>query len=167
MVKIQIRLRDNRVMNAELDEVSAPITVANFLKLIDEDFFTGLIFHRVIKNFMIQGGGMTVNLEEKNTGLKPIKGEFRSNGCKTNKISHQPGVLSMARTNVKDSATSQFFICVADDAFLDGEYAAFGKLSDEESLKVAMDISKVKTCSVGYYDDVPYEPIIIDHIVRL
>lgn len=163
-MKIQIQLNDGRVMNANLDETAAPITVANFSKLIDENFFVGTVFHRVIKGFMIQGGGFNESLEEKKTSS--IKGEFKSNGY-NNPIKHVMGALSMARTQVKDSASSQFFICVGDTAFLDGEYATFGNLSDEESIQVAVDISKVKTVSVGYYDDVPYKSIVIKKIVKL
>ena len=164
MTNIQIKLIDGRVMNAALDEDNAPITVANFLKLIDNGFYNGLIFHRVIPNFMIQGGGMDPSLCPKDA--KSIKGEFRANGV-NNPIEHKVGTLSMARTNVMDSASSQFFICVEDCSFLDGQYAAFGELTDEESIKVAIDISKVKTVRVGYYDDVPYESIVIQSIVRI
>ncbi|MDE6614020.1 MAG: peptidylprolyl isomerase, partial [Clostridia bacterium] len=119
--------------------------------------------HRVIPNFMIQGGGMDPSLCPKDA--KSIKGEFRANGVH-NPIQHNVGTLSMARTNVMDSASSQFFICVEDCPFLDGQYAAFGQLTDEESIKVAIDISQVKTVRVGYYDDVPYDPIIIQTIIR-
>ncbi len=164
MNKIQIKLIDGRVMNAVLDEESAPITVANFLKLIDGGFFNGLIFHRVIPKFMIQGGGMDASLSPKDA--KSIKGEFRANGV-NNPIKHKVGTLSMARTNVPDSASSQFFICVEDCSFLDGQYAAFGELCDEESVKVAVDISNVKTVRVGYYDDVPYDPVVIQSIQRI
>lgn len=163
-MKIRIILNDGRVMNAELDAQAAPITVANFAALIEKDFFAGLIFHRVIPGFMIQGGGMDQGLNPKNA--KTIKGEFASNGVQ-NPLKHTLGTLSMARTNVPDSASSQFFICVADTPFLDGQYAAFGKLSDEESIAVAKDISEVKTVSMGWYDDVPYEPIVIKTIVKV
>ncbi len=164
MTKVKINLIDGRSMTAELDEQAAPITVANFLKLVDSGFYNGLIFHRVIPDFMIQGGGMDASLCPKET--KSIKGEFKSNGV-NNPISHKLGVLSMARTNVPDSASSQFFICVADCAFLDGQYAAFGRLVDEESMQTAIDISKVKRVRVGYYDDVPYESIVIESVVRV
>ena len=163
MTNIKIKLMDGREMNATLDEEKAPITVENFLKLIDCGFFNGLIFHRVIPNFMIQGGGMDPSLCPKDA--KTIKGEFTANGV-NNPITHKGGTISMARTNVPDSASSQFFICVADCDYLDGQYAAFGQLSDEESIKVAVEISKVKTVSVGYYNDVPYAPIVIQSIVR-
>lgn len=163
-MKIVIKLKDGRKMNATLDESAAPVTVANFAKLVDEKFFDGLIFHRVIPGFMIQGGGMDAKMKEKRAAS--IKGEFASNGVK-NPISHVPGVLSMARTMVKDSASSQFFICVADCTFLDGEYAAFGRLDDKESLDVAVSLSTVRTRRYGYFDDVPLEPVIIDTIEKI
>ncbi len=126
MVKIEVE--GFGTMTFELYPEEAPITVENFLKYVNDGFYDGLTFHRIYKGFMIQGGDPT------GTGmgdgkLGKIKGEFRSNGV-DNKISHERGVISMARTNVKDSATSQFFICHADATFLDGDYAAFGKLTD-------------------------------------
>ena len=163
--KIEIRLTDGRVMRAELYEKEAPITCKNFLELVDKGFYTGLIFHRVIPSFMIQGGGMYQTLEEKE-GPKPIKGEFKQNGV-NNPIKHTLGVLSMARTMDTNSATSQFFICVDDTPHLDGAYAAFGKLIDEESEKVAIDISKVKTVNFRWYQDVPLTPIVIESIKRI
>ncbi len=103
----------------------APITVKNFQKLVGEDFYDGLIFHRVISGFMIQGGA------PKGTGTggssETIKGEFSSNGVENN-LKHTRGVLSMARSNEPDSASSQFFIMHADASHLDGDYAAFGKV---------------------------------------
>lgn len=164
MTKIKINLTDGRSMTAQLDESAAPITCANFLKLVDSNFYNGLIFHRVIPNFMIQGGGMDASLSPKDA--KPIKGEFKQNGV-NNPITHKLGVLSMARTNDPNSASSQFFICVDDCSFLDGQYAAFGCLVDEESEKVAVDISKVKTTSISWYQDVPYESIVIKSIERV
>ena len=164
MTKVRINLIDGRSMTAQLDEQAAPITVENFLKLVDSNFYNGLIFHRVIPGFMIQGGGLYPSLSPKTN--KPIKGEFSANGV-DNPLKHKLGVLSMARTNIPDSATSQFFICVKDCDFLDGQYAAFGQLVDEESIKVAIDISKVKTVSVGFYQDVPYEAIVIKSIERV
>ncbi len=164
MTKIKINLTDGRSMTAQLDESAAPITCANFLKLVDSNFYNGLIFHRVIPNFMIQGGGMDASLSPKEA--KPIKGEFKQNGV-NNPITHKLGVLSMARTNDPNSASSQFFICVDDCSFLDGQYAAFGCLVDEESEKVAVDISKVKTTSISWYQDVPYESIVIKSIERV
>ncbi len=164
MSKICIELTDGRKMNLELYPEHAPKTVENFLSLIEQKFFDGLCFHRVIKDFMIQGGGFTFNkgLIQKE-GAKTIKGEFDSNGF-PNKLKHTPGVISMARTMFPNSASSQFFICVENTPYLDGEYAAFGKTIDDESLAVAIDISKVKTTNVGYYGDVPVEPIVIKTI---
>jgi peptidyl-prolyl cis-trans isomerase B (cyclophilin B) len=161
---IQIILQDGRTMTAELYPELAPVSVANFVKLINEKYFDGLIFHRVIPNFMIQGGGMLPDMKEKG-GAASIKGEFSINGWTGNvKLSHQPGVLSMARTNVPDSASSQFFIVTGDAKFLDGQYAAFGKLKDEKSFEVAKAIQSVATHSVGFHDDVPIENIIINTI---
>jgi len=162
--KIKILLEDGRVMNAELYPELAPISVENFIDLIKEKYFDGLIFHRVIPNFMIQGGGMLPGMKEKG-GAKAIKGEFSINGWTGNvKLSHQPGVLSMARTNVPDSASSQFFIVTGDAKFLDGQYASFGKLLDEESYKVAVEIQNAPTHSVGFHDDVPVNDIVIKTI---
>lgn len=168
MDKVSIVLKDGRKINLELDRASAPITVENFLKLVDNGFYNGLCFHRVISGFMIQGGGMVqekgVFIEKR--GLKPIKGEFLNNGFK-NDIKHELGVISMARTNEPNSATSQFFICAADCDFLDKNYAAFGRTIDAESNKVVVDISNVKTHSYGWYNDIPNEPVIIDHVERI
>lgn len=168
MDKVSIVLTDGRKINLELDKASAPITVENFLKLVDNGFYNGLCFHRVISGFMIQGGGMVqekgVLIEKR--GLKPIKGEFLNNGVK-NDIKHELGVISMARTNEPNSATSQFFICAADCDFLDKNYAAFGRTIDAESNKVVVDISNVKTHSYGWYNDIPNEPVVIDHVERI
>ena len=168
MDKVSIVLKDGRKINLELDRASAPITVENFLKLVDNGFYNGLCFHRVISGFMIQGGGMVqekgVLIEKR--GLKPIKGEFLNNGFK-NDIKHELGVISMARTNEPNSSTSQFFICAADCDFLDKNYAAFGRTLDAESNKVVVDISNVKTHSYGWYNDIPNEPVVIDHVERI
>ena len=168
MDKVSIVLTDGRKINLELDTASAPVTVENFLKLVDNGFYNGLCFHRVISGFMIQGGGMVqekgVLIEKR--GLKPIKGEFLNNGFK-NDIKHELGVISMARTNEPNSATSQFFICAADCDFLDKNYAAFGHTIDAESNKVVVDISNVKTHSYGWYNDIPNEPVVIDHVERI
>lgn len=164
-VKAVIRLDNGKNINLILDGASAPITVKNFVNLCEKKFYDGLIFHRVIPDFMIQGGGFADRkgaLAEKR-GEKPIVGEFLMNGVR-NPIHHSPGVISMARTNNPNSATSQFFICVADCGYLDGQYAGFGKVADEESFKVALEISTQPTRSVGYYDDVPVTPIIIKTI---
>ena len=124
---VQIEMQDGGIIKIQLYPAVAPITCANFEKLVKEGFYDGLIFHRVINGFMIQGGDPT------GTGMggskDTIKGEFKSNGV-TNNLSHTRGTISMARTNVKDSASSQFFICHEDSTFLDGEYAAFGCVTD-------------------------------------
>ncbi|KAI4453898.1 endonuclease/exonuclease/phosphatase family domain-containing protein 1 [Holotrichia oblita] len=160
-----IEFTNGKTINFELLPEVAPISVANFVELCEGNFYNGLCFHRVIPGFMIQGGGFVsqdgalVQKESKKT----IKGEFRSNGVENN-LKHTAGVFSMARTMVKDSATSQFFICVADVPYLDGEYAAFGRVTDEESLKVAISISNVRTGSWKGYDDVPEKPVVIKNI---
>lgn len=162
MTKACIELTDGRKMNIELMPEYAPLSVENFVSLVKEGFYDGLCFHRVIANFMIQGGGMSMTehgLEQKKAP-RTVKGEFMQNGV-NNTLHHAPGVISMARTMVPDSASSQFFICVADCEYLDGQYAAFGKTADEKSLKVAIDISKVKTGRMDYYSDVPVEPVVI------
>ena len=153
-------------INLELYPDVAPISVDNFVKLCKAGFYDGLCFHRVIPGFMIQGGGFVAKdggLKNKDPLTAAIKGEFASNGVK-NDLKHTAGVISMARTMIKDSATSQFFICVADTPFLDGEYAAFGKVADEESLKVAISVSKVQTGSWRGYDDVPVRPVEIQSV---
>lgn len=123
--QIKIVMENNKEMVLELFPECAPITVANMLKFIEKKFYNSLIFHRVIKDFMIQGGDPT------GTGMggsdENIKGEFRANGVK-NDLSHSRGVISMARTNAPNSASSQFFICHADAPHLDGMYAGFGVL---------------------------------------
>ena len=162
MIKATINLEDGRKINLNLDAECAPISTANFVQLAKANHYNGLIFHRIIPNFMCQGGGMTVDMKQKDD-LTPIKGEFLSNGVK-NMRQHKAGTISMARTMFKDSATSQFFIFFLFTPFLDGEYAAFGEVADNESLQVILDMSKVKTHSVGYFDDVPVEPIIIKNV---
>ena len=137
---IRIEMENGGIIKLELDATAAPITVANFEKLVKEGFYDGLIFHRVIAGFMIQGGDPT------GTGMggseETIKGEFAINGVK-NPISHKRGVISMARTQIPDSASSQFFICHADATFLDGQYAAFGRVV--EGIEVVDEIASVKT----------------------
>ena len=157
-----IKLQDGRQMRIELDPSQAPNSVKNFCSLAKKGFYDGLIFHRVIANFMIQGGGFNADMEQKFLDYT-IKGEFMSNGVR-NTLKHEAGVISMARTVLKNSANCQFFICVENNPHLDGEYAAFGRTADEESLKVAIDISKVKTHCVDYYSDVPRQPIVIETI---
>lgn len=126
-MKVRFQMENGKTMTAELYPETAPITVENFAKLVKEGFYDGLIFHRVIEGFMIQGGDPT------GTGMGgpgyQIKGEFSSNGVKNN-LRHTRGVLSMARSMMPDSAGSQFFIMHEDAPHLDGQYAAFGKLID-------------------------------------
>ena len=126
-VKFEIEMENGKMMSGELYPDVAPITVKNFISLIEKNFYDGLIFHRVIPGFMIQGGGLDAQMKEK--ACPSIKGEFRSNGVQ-NDLLHTRGVLSMARTMVKDSASSQFFIMHADAPHLDGQYAAFGKVTE-------------------------------------
>ena len=169
MATVKIELRNGKSMLVEIDETNAPISAKNFLEYVDEGFYDNTIFHRVIPQFMIQGGGFTDDepgIRDKKSSKPSIKGEFASNGY-LNPIKHKKGVISMARTSIKNSATSQFFICVADCPFLDGEYASFGQLVDEESYLVAREISEVATHSWGYFDDIPNEPIVIKSIKRI
>lgn len=150
----------------ELYDSKAPITVKNFVQYIDEGFYSDTIFHRVIPNFMIQGGGMTSDLQPKQT-RPPIKNEA-SNG-----LSNTRGTLAMARTNVVDSATAQFFINVTDNLFLNFRvptpegygYAVFGKV--KTGLDVVDKIRDVKTGSVSHFSDVPKEPILITNATVL
>ena len=139
-IKIKIVMENGKEMEAELYPDIAPITVDNFVSLIKEDFFKGIIFHRVISGFMIQGGDPT------GTGMggskKEIKGEFLANGV-VNNLKHERGVLSMARTNDPNSASSQFFIMHQDASYLDGQYAAFGKIT--KGIEVVDEIASVKT----------------------
>lgn len=164
MKKVCMEFEDGRKINLELLPEYAPITVENFIDLVKSGFYDGLCFHRVIPGFMIQGGGFVYEdgLKEKKAP-RTILGEFATNGVK-NDLHHAPGVISMARTMIPDSASSQFFICVDDQAYLDAQYAAFGRVTDEESLQVAIDISNVATKSWSYYDDVPVEPIVMKKV---
>lgn len=167
MEKVCIEFNDGRKINLELFREHAPITVDNFIDLVKSGFYDGLCFHRVIPGFMIQGGGFVYDngLKEKKAP-RTIKGEFAMNGIK-NDLHHGIGVISMARTNMPNSASSQFFICVDDQAYLDAQYAAFGMVSDEESLQVAIDISAVETKSWGYYDDIPVNPIVMKKVYMI
>ena len=137
---VQIEMADGGIIKVELDPKAAPITCANFEKLVSEGFYDGLIFHRVIAGFMIQGGDPT------GTGMggsdETIKGEFAVNGVK-NPLSHKRGVISMARSQRYNSASSQFFICHADATFLDGQYAALGHVV--EGMEVVDRIASVRT----------------------
>ncbi len=161
MSKVCIEFENGKKINLQLCPEHAPLTVENFIDLVKSGFYDGLCFHRVIPGFMIQGGGFTYEggLKQKQAP-RTIKGEFAMNGVK-NDLHHAPGVISMARTMDPNSASSQFFICVDDQAYLDAQYAAFGKVTDQESMDVAIEISNVETTSWAYYDDVPVEPVVI------
>ena len=137
---VTITMEDGSIMKAELYPDIAPESVNNFISLIKKHFYDGVIFHRVIQNFMIQGGDPLGN----GTGGsdETIKGEFSSNGVENN-ISHKRGVISMARSSDPDSASSQFFIMHQDSTYLDGEYAAFGKII--EGMETVNAIAKTAT----------------------
>jgi peptidyl-prolyl cis-trans isomerase B (cyclophilin B) len=145
----------------ELDAEKAPITTKNFVDYVNGGHYDGLIFHRVIRGFMLQGGGMDSQMKEKKNN-EPIKNEA-GNGLK-NII----GSIAMARTNMVDSATSQFFINVKDNEFLNHRspapaefgYAVFGRVI--EGMDVVQSIEKVRTASRGHHDDVPVEAVVIN-----
>lgn len=162
-VKIETTLGD---ITLELNAEKAPITVKNFLSYVEDGFYNGTVFHRVIKDFMIQGGGMVVNkggLSEKDTKA-PITNES-NNGLKNDE-----GTIAMARTNDLNSATSQFFINVTDNSGLNhggpyGGYAVFGKVT--EGMDVVNAIRSVKTGNRGPHGDVPNDDITITAITKL
>jgi len=152
-------------IKAELQADKAPETVKNFLKYVDENFYDGTIFHRVIDGFMIQGGGMTPDMRTKPTH-PPVVNEA-ANGLK-----NKTGTLAMARTSVVNSATAQFFINVADNDFLNHRdtssqgfgYAVFGKVT--EGMDVVNKIKGVATKNAGMHQDVPAKPVMIESIRR-
>lgn len=150
---IILHIKDYGDIQLELDHQSAPITCQNFEELVKSGFYDGLTFHRIIKGFMIQGG------DPKGTGCggsgKNIKGEFKVNGV-NNTISHKRGVISMARSQLFNSASSQFFICDANDEFLDGQYAAFGHVV--QGMEVVDKIASTKTDR----NDRPLQKVVIE-----
>ncbi|MBR1877010.1 MAG: peptidylprolyl isomerase [Lachnospiraceae bacterium] len=154
--RVTIKMKDGGEMKGELYPDIAPITVENFKKLADEGFYDGLIFHRVISGFMIQGG------DPDGTGMGgpgySIKGEFELNGVK-NDLLHERGVLSMARAADPDSAGSQFFVMHKTSPHLDGSYAAFGKIL--EGLDVLDRIAETETD----YNDRPLKEQVIETII--
>ncbi|MBS6511423.1 MAG: peptidylprolyl isomerase [Clostridiales bacterium] len=152
---IVIEMENGGKIELELDAKAAPITVENFEKLVREGFYDGLIFHRVISGFMIQGGC------PEGTGMGGpgyhIKGEFAANGVE-NPIKHVRGVISMARAQNPDSAGSQFFIMHADAPYLDGQYAAFGKVIS------GMEVVDQIADAVTDYSDRPYDDIVMKRV---
>ena len=136
---IRITMENGKTIDLELDESAAPITVANFEKLVREGFYDGLTFHRIIPGFMIQGGC------PEGTGMGGpgygIKGEFASNGV-NNPIRHTRGVISMARSSMPNSAGSQFYFCLGAQHFLDPNYTVFGDCMDAESIEVVHSLRK-------------------------
>ena len=124
--RVRIQMNNGDIMLIVLSNSQTPITIKNFKDHVQKGTYDGLIFHRVIKDFMIQGGDPT-GTGYGDDSIPTIKGEFSSNGVK-NELSHTRGVISMARSNDPNSASTQFFICHADSTYLDGKYAAFGKL---------------------------------------
>ena len=154
---VTITMEDGGVIRLELYPETAPVSVNNFISLVNKKFYDGLIFHRVIKGFMIQGGCPD------GTGMGgpgyEIRGEFASNGFRQNDLKHVTGVLSMARTMIPDSAGSQFFVMVAPAEHLDGDYAAFGQVI--EGVEDAVAISRVPR---SMRDDKPKKPVVIQSI---
>ncbi len=146
---VTFEMENGKTFKAELYPSKAPNTVNNFLSLVKKGFYDGLIFHRVIAGFMIQGGAP----DGRGTGGPgyQIKGEFSGNGFKQNDVLHERGVLSMARAQHPDSAGSQFFVMHADADYLDGQYAAFGRVI--EGMETVDEIAETKT---DWYDK-PYE----------
>ncbi len=158
MNKVRMEIKDFGVIDLELYQKYAPITVNNFLKLVDENFYDNLTFHRIISGFMIQGGDP---IGDGTGGSKEnIKGEFLANGI-DNPLKHTRGVISMARTNNPNSASSQFFIMHQDAPYLDGMYAAFGKVI--KGIEVVDKIADVKTDRF----DKPLNQVIITSIRRI
>ena len=152
---VTITMQNGGKIKLELYPEAAPITVQNFIDLVNKGFYNGLTFHRIIEGFMIQGGDPSGN----GTGGPgySIKGEFRANGV-NNPIKHERGVISMARSMNPNSAGSQFFIMHQDAPHLDGQYAAFGKVV--EGMDVVDEIASVPTD----YADRPFEKVVIDTI---
>ena len=154
---VTITMEDGRVMTGELYPEKAPNTVNNFISLANKGFYDGLIFHRVIPGFMIQGGCPNGN-GMGGPGYE-INGEFSANGFRQNDLKHTLGVLSMARTMAPNSAGSQFFIMVAPAPHLDGQYAAFGQVT--EGTDIAVDISRVPR---NMMNDKPKKDVVIQSI---
>lgn len=159
-----VRMQTNMgQITIELDAENAPVSTENFLNYVRDGFYEQTIFHRVIPNFMIQGGGFTAEMKQKKTRAE-IKNEA------DNGLSNNRGTLAMARTQVIDSATSQFFINLVDNDFLDHKsktpngygYAVFGKVT--EGMEIVDAIAKVATGNFGHHQDVPKEAVIIESV---
>ena len=153
-VTVAMEIKDYGKITLELYPEVAPITVENFLDYVKEGFYDGLTFHRIISGFMIQGGDPT-GTGYGDASLENIKGEFTSNGFENN-LKHERGVISMARSRAADSASSQFFICHQAAPHLDGDYAAFGKMTD--GFDVLDAVASVKT-DANYK---PTTPVVIE-----
>ena len=163
MEKVKVTMENGGEFIIELCPEQAPITCENFLKLVKSGFYNGLTFHRVIDGFMAQGG------DPEGTGCggsdENIKGEFRINGV-NNTLSHTRGVISMARSSNPNSASSQFFICYGDCTFLAGQYAAFGKVT--EDMEFVDDFLKIeRRMSFGGERSTPVEPIVMKTVVTV
>lgn len=163
----KVKLSTNKgIIEIELFDSKAPLSVKNFLSYVDSGFYNGTIFHRVIDKFMIQGGGFDISLKQKETKT-PIKNEA------TNRISNLTGTIAMARTGVVDSATSQFFINVSDNTFLDHQnqtargfgYAVFGRVV--KGMSVVNMIKGQSTKANGPFQNLPMENIIIEKVERI
>lgn len=152
--KVRVIMENGGSFVIELYPQFAPETCANFLNLVKDHFYDGLTFHRVVDNFMAQGGSS--DGQGYKGSDKTIKGEFSSNGFTQNTLKHTRGVVSMARSGDPNSASSQFFICYGDAAFLDGNYAAFGKVI--EGMDVVDDFCKVERTLNGV-DQTPATPV--------
>ena len=157
-VKVEMIVANFGRMLIEVDTEIAPITAANFLQLVDKGFYNGLTFHRIVPKFVIQGG-CPLGTGTGGSG-KNIKGEFKTNGW-DNPIKHTKGVISMARSQDYNSASSQFFIMVGDAPHLDGNYAAFGKVI--EGYEVADTISKLPHTG----KNLGLEPVVIERVARI
>ena len=161
MSKVKVTMENHGEFTIELYPEYAPATVANFLKLAGSGFYDGTIFHRVVDNFMAQGG------DPEGTGMggadETIKGEFAANGFTQNTLSHTRGVISMARSMQPNSASSQFFICYDDATFLDGNYAAFGKVIEGMDVVDAF-LEVERSVSANGEVSTPAEPIVMKKV---
>jgi peptidyl-prolyl cis-trans isomerase B (cyclophilin B) len=164
--QVELHIADHGVITLELDAEKAPVSTANFLDYVDNKHYDGTIFHRIIDGFMIQGGGFTPDMKQRDT-MDPIENEAH-NGLKNDKYT-----IAMARTQDPHSATAQFFINVSDNDFLNHTapsiqgwgYAVFGKVV--QGTEVVDQLRSVATGRKGFHDDVPVNPVVIDKAVKL